>query len=241
MGRLTRARVDASVSRVLAAKQKLGLYRTRFVSLDALPDSLAQDTAAHLAQDVAQRALTLLKDDKHLFPLPAGPNNCLVVLRSDMFSQRGDTLVHELRRARSDLAVYSADTNTPESVLNATVTAVQSCQNVYVATFVTVAAFKGTIALDVPLSKFLNSLTTSNVPMALVAFGSPYVLRDYAKASTLMATFSTTDTSEVAVARALTGESPVIGRLPVSIPGVAALGAGLDVPSRSAAASTVSQ
>ncbi len=207
-GRLTRARIDASATRVLAAKQKVGLFKTRFVSQDNLPDELLEENATHLAQDVAQRALTLVKDDKHLFPMPSGAKNCLVVLRDDMFSRHGESLVRTLRNARPDLTVYSANANSPQPLLDATASAVSGCQNVYVTAFVSVAAYKGTVALDAPLSKFLGSITQGNVPVAIIAFGSPYMLRDYPKVSTLLATFSTTDTSELAVARALLGRLP---------------------------------
>lgn len=231
-GRLTRARIDASVIRVLNAKQKVGLFKSRFVSVDALADELNDENAAHLAQDVAQRSLTLVKDDKHLVPFAAGSKNCLFVLRSDMFSHRGEVLVRELRRARADVVVYGAEADTPDPLLDATANAAASCQNIYIATFVTVTAYKGSVALDAPLSKLLHGVTQGKVPVAIVAFGSPFLLRDYSTASTLMATFSTTDTSEVAVAKALLGQAPVIGRLPVPIPGVAEIGTGLDVAKR---------
>lgn len=228
-GRLTRARIDASVSRILTAKQKVGLFKTRFVSLDSLPDELTDQKAAHLAEDVAQRALTLIKDDNHLVPMAAGAGNCLAVLRDDMFSRHGQILVRELLRARPGLVVYSITADTPQPVLDATASSLGACQNVYVAAFATVAPYKGTVALDSPLTNWLHSIAGGKAPSAVIAFGSPYILRDYAGVSTLLATFSATETSELAVARALLGQTPVIGRLPVSIPGIAAIGAGMNV------------
>lgn len=232
-GRLTRARIDASVARVMAAKQKVGLFRSRTVSIDALADSLEEENARHLAQDVAQRALTLIKDDKHLIPIPPGQKNCLVVMRSDAFSTRGNELVRQIRKARPDVAVFDVAADMPASALDAMGPVLHAnCQNFYIATFVTVAAYKGSVALDAPLANLLHALTASDTSTALIAFGSPYILRDYANVAAPMATFSTTGTSEAAVAKALTGQAPVIGRLPIPIPNVGNLGAGIDVAKR---------
>ncbi|MBV9499892.1 MAG: hypothetical protein JO138_11005 [Acidobacteriaceae bacterium] len=56
--------------------------------------------------------------------------------------------------------------------------------------------------------------------------------------SSYVATFSSASTSEVAAARAILGEIPITGKLPVSIPGLAKVGDGLDVPAHPYVAST---
>ena len=52
-------------------------------------------------------------------------------------------------------------------------------------------------------------------------------LRGFPDVAAYMATFSTTTTSEAAVVRALFGEIPISGRMPVSIPGYAKIGDGI--------------
>ncbi|MBV9746844.1 MAG: hypothetical protein JO099_24040, partial [Acidobacteriia bacterium] len=63
----------------------------------------------------------------------------------------------------------------------------------------------------------------------LVALGNPYLFRDFPKVSAYLVTFSTTVTSETAAVRALFGEIAISGHLPVSIPGLAQLGDGIQL------------
>ncbi|HET9372173.1 MAG TPA: glycoside hydrolase family 3 protein, partial [Vicinamibacterales bacterium] len=63
------AQVDASVRRILTAKAKLGLHKTRVVSLDELPARVGGRASAAVAQEIGAKSITLLKDDRHQVPL----------------------------------------------------------------------------------------------------------------------------------------------------------------------------
>ncbi|MGZ5498565.1 MAG: glycoside hydrolase family 3 protein, partial [Candidatus Aminicenantales bacterium] len=69
-GRIPESRVDEAVSKVLTLKARLGLYKARFVDEARVGESVG--TAAHQAivQEVADRSLTMLKNDGVL-PLSA--------------------------------------------------------------------------------------------------------------------------------------------------------------------------
>jgi len=68
--------------------------------------------------------------------------------------------------------------------------------------------------------------------MAVVAVGNPYLASDFPKVETYMCTFSNASVSEVAAVKALFGEIPIRGHLPVTIPNIAERGAGLDRPAQ---------
>ena len=63
---------------------------------------------------------------------------------------------------------------------------------------------------------------------AVVAMGNPYLAADFPKIENYMCTFSNASVSEIAAVKALFGEIAIHGHLPVSIPNVAARGAGLE-------------
>ncbi|HMC54563.1 MAG TPA: glycoside hydrolase family 3 N-terminal domain-containing protein, partial [Gemmatimonadaceae bacterium] len=77
-GELSAARIDSSARRVLWMKARAGLARRREVSLDSL--RLVVGNAAHraLAQDVAERAITLLRDSASSVPLASGAKIAVV-------------------------------------------------------------------------------------------------------------------------------------------------------------------
>jgi beta-N-acetylhexosaminidase len=85
----------------------------------------------------------------------------------------------------------------------------------------------------------METLTASSKPIALVALGNPYLLRSFPDVAAYLATCSSVPPSEAAAVRALWGEIDIGGHLPVSIPGLAARGDGIEVkashPNRSAA------
>jgi beta-N-acetylhexosaminidase len=67
----------------------------------------------------------------------------------------------------------------------------------------------------------------------LVSLGSPYVIAAFPKSAAYLATLSPTVPSEVSAAKALFGDIPIQGHLPVTIPGFAALNDGIQLPARS--------
>ena len=230
--RITVQRINASVQKVLAAKRRVGLFRSRFVNLDHLSDDLDTRKLDALAEDVANKAFTLVKDDRHLFPIPEGDGTCVAVLSEGDFSTRGSTFVRGLHTASVPMTVYVAHPSTPDSVLTAFATDMARCKQIYVAAFVTVGANRGNVSLQGGLAGFLTTLLNGNVPVGMIAFGSPYLLRDFPNVGAYAATFSVTGSSEAAAARALLGEIPITGKLPVSIPPLAKIGDGLNVPAK---------
>ncbi len=240
-GRISRQRIDSSASKVMAAKQRVGLFRSHLVNLDVISDDIEDPKIDQLAQRVADRAVTLVKDDKHLFPMPTSDGSCLVVMSEGEFSTRGQTLAAELHNRAAELKTYVVNPAIPEDVLTAIVNDSSHCKQIYVAAFVTVAANRGSVALEGGLNAFMNALLRGSVPVALISLGNPYLLRDFPNVSSYVATFSTSSTSETAAAKAILGEIPITGKMPVSIPGIAKVGDGIDVPAKAKTASNGSE
>jgi beta-N-acetylhexosaminidase len=69
-GELSRDRIDQSAAKILRAKAALGLHRNRFVDLAAVPSALEQPENVAIAQQMADDAVTLVRQSA---PLPAQP------------------------------------------------------------------------------------------------------------------------------------------------------------------------
>jgi beta-N-acetylhexosaminidase len=63
---------------------------------------------------------------------------------------------------------------------------------------------------------------------AVLAMGNPYLAQDFPSVQTYLCTFSNASVSEISAVKALFGEIPIRGRLPVSIPNIAQRGSGID-------------
>ena len=234
-------RLNASVQKVLAAKQRVGLFRNRLVNLDHISDDLETHKLDALAQNVADRAFTLVKDEKQLFPIASAEGSCLVIASEGEFSTRGQSLVSALQAAAVPVTVYVTHPSMPDTLLAEFATDISRCKQVYVATFITVGANRGNVGLQGGLSQFLKAVIAGPAPVALISFGSPYLYRDFPTVSAYAATFSVATTSEVAAAKAMLGEMAITGKLPVSIPPLATIGEGLNVPAKAKLASNGSK
>ena len=63
-GRLTRQRIQESVIKILAAKEKVGLDRKRFVDLEGISDIVDSPEANEKAQEIADHAVTLVRNKR---------------------------------------------------------------------------------------------------------------------------------------------------------------------------------
>jgi len=79
---------------------------------------------------------------------------------------------------------------------------------------------------------FLTKLSQGSVPLVLLPFENPYLLTVIPGAAAFLTTFSSSLPSEIAAVKALFGEIPVTGHTPVSIPGFAQPGDGIQLPAR---------
>jgi beta-N-acetylhexosaminidase len=162
-------------------------------------------------------------------------------MNEGQFSQRGEAMAREIAHSAPDVRVIVTNSYMREELLNAIANDLGTCKQVYVGAFVTVAAYRGSVALQGSLTPFLNRLIDGSAPVALISLGNPYLLRNFPKVAAYAATFSSAETSEVAAARGILGEIAISGKLPVSIPGFARIGDGLDVPASYNAASNRSR
>ena len=228
-GRLTRRRIQESVVAILSAKERLGLDRKRLVDLEAIGDIVDSPEASERAQQIAARAVTLVRNDGNLIPLATPERACFVVMVENRYSSDGQVFTQEVRRRAPRAAVAFLDSSMPRDALEDAIRGLPPCQTYAVATFATVAAYRGSVGLAGDLPHALETLIASGQPVALVALGNPYLLRSFPGVAAYLATFSNVPPSEVAAVEALFGEIDIRGHLPVSIPGLANYGEGIQV------------
>ncbi len=225
-GRISRARLDQSVLRVLSAKVSLGLTKKRLVDLDEITDVLDSPEAADRAQQVADRAVTLLRNEHAVLPLAAGSRSCLMVVTERRNSPLGQRMMQEFQRRSSSGRVVAVDTSLPLAALEASLGDAGTCSSIVVGSFAGVSANLGDV------KPFLDKLASGPAPLVLVAFENPYLLAAVPNVPAYFTTFSSALPSEISAVKALFGEIPISGHTPVTIPGIAQLGDGIQLAKR---------
>lgn len=231
-GDISEARINQSTEKVLMAKTRLGLQRTRTVSIDRIADLIATPENLKLAQTMADQSMTLLKDEKRLLPLdPRHPPKIYsIVLSSDREAAPGALFQTELRRRFLTAQTSAMDPQTSNEVISGVVKTASESDVLILSTLVRVISGKGSLALPESQRNLIERLLATGKPIIWLAFGNPYVLRLFPQIQTYLCTFSYSDVSQIAAAKAVSGEIPITGKMPVSIPQFFRVGDGLQVP-----------
>jgi len=97
--------------------------------------------------------------------------------------------------------------------------------------FVRTASASGRMDLPPPLAKLLTDIArlTDGTPRPFVTifFGSPYVPMAVPTLPAMLLTYDYYDLTEMSAVRALAGEAPLTGRLPIALPGMFDAGYGV--------------
>jgi beta-N-acetylhexosaminidase len=196
---------------------------------------------------VADDAVTLVRDNGKFLPLKAvgtvkgglpymtteETHNrvVVVVLSEDVRMDVGRMLGREVRNRVPDANVIYADSRIADAMTDPILKAVDEAQAVIVAVYATPTpgSTKNSVAVADASGALLGKLTEhAAAKMAVVAMGSPYVVSDFPGIQTYLCTFSNATVSELSAVKALFGEIPIHGHLPVSIPNVAQRGTGIE-------------
>ncbi|HSA55378.1 MAG TPA: glycoside hydrolase family 3 protein [Gemmatimonadaceae bacterium] len=227
-GRYTEERINASVRRILVLKAQFGLHRTRLVSIDSVRAIVGDSTHVALARTIAERGLVLAKDSLGLVPLALTPRPRLLSITYARRTELGAGVpfTTELRRGLG--SVVTAYLNADEAAPNlAPVLALADSADVVVlGSYVNISSTTATAAVPPAFSELINGLRDRGRPVVLVSFGSPYQLQQAPDVSSYLIAWGGTAASQRAAARALLGEIPITGVLPMSIPPWLPMGGG---------------
>jgi len=226
-GRLTQARIERSVMRLLRAKAEVGLAKSRLVDLSQLPKRIDTPEANAAAQRIADHSVTLVRNEEGLIPLRDTTGTMFYTLVESSSSTEGDAFATALHARAPQAEVVRAASSMSEAEMETLLARGSSARRFVIAAFASVAPSRGTAALSGFLPKLVEELIATKKPVAFIAMGNPYLLRNFPDVAAYLATYSTVPPSEIAAAKALFGDILINGKLPVSIPGFASAGNGI--------------
>lgn len=225
-GRISAARLDQSVARILEAKR-------RFPAASPDPEAPFRivDRPEHraLAQEIAGRAVTLVHEAPGALPL-ASTQRVVHLVVNDVASVAppGRELARELElRFSRAPQTFVLDPRSRAEDVEPVLEAAAGADAVLVSLFVRVRTGTGKLVLPEPARDAIERLSSTGARLVAVSFGNPYVASDLPGLPTYLAAYGDQPVMQVAAARALFGEAPITGRLPVTIQGVAERGSGI--------------
>jgi len=261
-GEIGRDRLDQSVRKILELKASVGLNKARLVDLGQLSNEIAKPENVAEGQRIADEAITLVRDNGKVIPLQsvgtpeaglpyqplteAGNRLVVVIFSDDLRTDSGRMLERQVLARVPDARVIYVDARSGAGMKEAVVQAVGAAEHVIAAVYVVPTAgkavraagggLKNTVAMDDATGSLLAAVLDRAAERTVVlAMGNPYVIEDFPAIQNYVCAFSNVTVSETAAIKALFGEIPIGGHLPVTIPGVASRGDGLERHARSSA------
>ncbi|HXF12476.1 MAG TPA: glycoside hydrolase family 3 N-terminal domain-containing protein [Terriglobales bacterium] len=259
-GEISKAQIDASVLKVLRAKASLGLNKARLVDMEQIPHIVSRPESLDFAQQVADAATTLVRDNGQALPFPKSPGTAqgppsylspgtvspgtaasivAVVITDDVRGEYGRVFELEMRKRVHGARIFFVDSRTAGPMAPEIVDAARQAQKVVVAAYVVPTAAKQTMvngqltntvglndATGTLMQQLLDAAATKTV---VIAMGNPYLAMSFPAVQTYICTYSNAPTSDRSAVKVLFGEMQTKGRLPVSLPGIAERGFGLEM------------
>lgn len=214
-GEISEKRLEESVKKILKTKYLLGLQNLRPLSSEGINNVLNNDSHAKISEKLYANALTLLKDEKQLFPLR----------EKEVYYLPLEEASHEafLQELSKEIKVkkisFKEIQSIPENVV------------------VIIGLHKDNSTAYKPYrvsweSKRLINQVKSRNKVILNVFGSPYALQDVdiSGISSVLVSYENNPLSMKATAEAYLGKQKINGRLPVVVNEQIKYGMGIDVP-----------
>jgi len=228
-GRIPAARINESARRILEAKARLGLHRTRLVDVETLPTKLGSKAAVAQALKTFESAATLVKNDGDVLPLPkTGRKIAVFSLSSDPGDYyAGRAFATAVRSRASETQIYYADGDTGQESLDEALQKAAGADIYVCALFSSLSAWKGSVGLSAKHVELIKKLAEGDKPVVVMSFGSPYFLRDFPAVDAYLCFYRNQPQMQAVAARAIFGEVELSGKLPVSLPDLYPAGHGL--------------
>jgi beta-N-acetylhexosaminidase len=253
-GEISSSQLDASVLKILKAKASVGLHKNRLANLATLPEVVGKPENLALGQQIADDAVTLVRDNGKVLPLkrtgtvssplpyqkPVEVQNHLavVIFSDDVRTAAGRILESQLKLRVPDCNVMYVDPRVAKAMSADVLAAIDQAEAVIAAVYLTPSGGKtvmttnglvNSVALSEATATLLgNILDRAATKTVVAAVGSPYLAQSFPQVQNYLCTFSSVSVSEISAVKAMFGEIPTHGHLPITIPGIAQRGFGIE-------------
>ena len=214
-GEISEKRLEESVKKILKTKYLLGLQNLRPLSSEGINNDLNNDSHAKISEKLYANALTLLKDEKQLFPLR----------EKEVYYLPLEEASHEafLQELSKEIKVKKISFKEIQSIPENAVVIIGLHKD-------NSTAYKP-YRVSWESKRLINQVKSRN-KVILNVFGSPYALQDVdiSGISSVLVSYENNPLSMKATAEAYLGKQKINGRLPVVVNEQIKYGMGIDVP-----------
>ncbi|RJP72377.1 MAG: beta-N-acetylglucosaminidase [Ignavibacteriales bacterium] len=217
-GDISKERIDYSVRKILAAKRWVNLNDNKFVQVEGLENRLTNNAYIRLAQDIADKSITLVKDDDCLLPvndLEFSKVTCVVL--NDLKKQPDYDIVKLFKEEYPLLEEFGFGRNSDEDEYEEAYKSAQKSDLILIPVITKVRSFSGEIDLPENHITFIEKVNKLNKPTIVMSLGNPYILSSIPEVKTYLCSYGDSKVSQNALFKAITGKIDITGKLPITL------------------------
>ncbi|UCD37819.1 MAG: serine hydrolase, partial [Fidelibacterota bacterium] len=231
-GLISVERINSAALQMLKLKEKSGLHRNRYTDIAHTRKVLGNPEFRTIATEMASKAITLAKNDGGLVPLryTSEEDTIYVIDLYDYpYNHRLSSVARRLLDSGLPIKPIPLDESDPVPVYEAVVDSIAAGARVVVNAFCSIGVRKDRIFLPDHQLKFIEALTAKTDRLIISSFGTPYLLQAFPEVPAYLAAYHYSPLMQQALVGALLGETAITGQLPITIPGVADRGTGIQL------------
>ncbi len=215
-GSISRAEVYRRVKKVLRAKYDLGLADLQPID----PVNITEDLNAAvlpLRRRISEEAITVLRNDNHLLPLPVTIGNKKLAIVAVGVDGGNNTFIDAVRSNRADVDAYVFSPRQSETQVNAMVKRLKAQ---YDAVIIAVQNYSRRPANHYGLNaaeRLIVNQLQEEMPAVTITFGNPYAIRYFCDAPTIIAAYEDDSLTHKAASDVIFGRLEPKGKLPVTV------------------------
>jgi len=232
-GRISQQRLDESVRRILAWKYELGLFKQKITPIDQIDKIVSSQETAALSQEVANKAITLVRNDANQVPLDKSKRVAVLGISNTFDDEIMGPLLRQLRQNGVRFNAALLQENSTQEQIEKARAMVNNADVVIAAMYGRVrSGARNSVGLPDSGVGILRDLLANNKDVIGVSFGNPYILGSFPQLKTYMVAYGDMASLQRASANALFGAQDITGRLPISLPGLYPRGTGIQLTKR---------
>lgn len=218
-GTVSEERIDASVRKILNAKQWAKLDENKFTSVSEVSSIVNSNESKKVSQQIADESITLVKNANDILPFTNASNQkCLIVsmnngnekANSDYFFSRFDQ--NNKFKETSFFDLTGDVINSDEILLSS-----DNFDVIIIPIYAKVKIKTGTVGLPDTQISLINSLISKGKKVVVVSFGNPYLIQSFPDVDSYVCAYADAETSINSVIDSFYGTIKFKGKLPVTI------------------------
>lgn len=228
-GRIPMSRLDESVTRQIAWKHELGLFKERMTPLDQIDRIVGNPETQQLTDEIATKSVTLVRNETNALPLDRSKKIAVLGISNGFDGPPTmNSFVGGLRSNGLRFTPVYLQENSLQQQVDAARKVVSEADIVVVGLYGRVrSGAKNSVGIPENGAAILREALAAGKQVIGISFGNPYILGSFPEMKTYLVAYGDMPSLQRAAARSVLGLQDITGKLPISLPGLHPRGTGL--------------